>query len=221
MGTTFAPGQMTQLQTNVNIAIATALPSVAKKFEPKTVLKALEGRGEIFAGHIEAALEQALNTMVKSAFALAPLGDVVVKIAEPRHDPDTFYRSRQGLYVWDGFRTLVVAKARPTDQADAAFTVNRAELTRDLTDEEIEAALPKEHLFSETDLCAIIAGLIAKQANGEEGALLNNGCANLFYTSSSVLRVRWRADSREWLVRTWRRDGLRWNAGLRVFSPAH
>lgn len=110
MGTPFAPGQLQKLQTVINIGIATALPKVAEKYDPKVVLKALEGRGEIFAGHIETALEQALNSML----VLAPKGSVAVTLAE-RHDPDTFYRTRSGLYVWDDYRNLVVAKAKPSE----------------------------------------------------------------------------------------------------------
>jgi len=221
MGTTFAPGQMAQLQTDVNIAVATALPKVAAKFEPKTVLKALGGRGEIFAGHIEAALEQTLSAMIKSAFALAPLGDVVVTLTQ-RHDPDAFYRTRSGLYVfWDDFRSRIVAKAKASE-AGATFKVSRAELTRDLVDAEIESSLPKAHIFDETTVCAVIAGLIAGQANGEGGVLKNNGRANLFYTSPSVVRVYWRAGCREWGVDACERcDGRWWRAGDQLFSPAN
>src|SRR3990167_10887199 len=83
MGTPFTPGQLAKLQTVVNIAVATALPKVAEKYDPKVVLKALEGRGEVFAGHIETMLEQAINSML----VLAPRGSVIVTLAE-RHDPD-------------------------------------------------------------------------------------------------------------------------------------
>ena len=214
MGTTFTPGQLSQLGSSINIAVATALPKVAEKYDPKVVLRALEGHGEIFAGHIETMLEQAINSML----VLAPRGTTTITVME-RHDPDAFYRTRTGLYVWSDFRSRIVAKARPTEAE--AFTVESAELVRDLTDEEIESALPKKHLFRETELCAVIAGLIAKQSNGEKGALLNTGYANLFYTFSCVVSVRWRADDREWRVFTCRRGAYRWYAGGRVFSPAN
>ena len=214
MGTTFTPGQLSQLGSSINIAVATALPKVAEKYDPKVVLRALEGHGEIFAGHIETMLEQAINSML----VLAPLGTTTLTLAE-RHDPDTFYRTREGLYVWDDFRSRIVAKAKPSE-AGLVMKFERAELMRDLTDEKIEGTLPKDHLFDETEVCALIASLIAKQANGEEGVLLNTGYANLFYTSSYVVFVDWDSDGREWDVSTYERgDG--WGAGDRVFSPAN
>ena len=123
MGTTFAQGQLAQLGSIVNIGTATALPKVAAKYDPKRLLKALDGKGEIFASRLEAALEQAFN-----------------------------------------------------------------------------------------------AGLIAKQPNGEEGALVNNGFANLFYTDSCVVGVFWDAVYRKWSVDAWQRDDNRWNARNQVVS---
>ena len=94
------------------------------------------------------------------------------------------------------------------------------DLERVMTDAEIEASLGDRHQFSETILCHLLARLITAQPSGEEGELLSNGFANLFYTSSCVVSVRWGADYREWDVYTWRRDDDRWRAGNRVFSPA-
>lgn len=216
MGTTFAPGQLSQLGSIINIGVATALPRVAEKYgDPKAVLRALDGRGAVFATKMEAAIEQAINSML----VLAPRGNAGGTTTE-RHDPDAFFRTRESLYVWDGFRTNVVAKAKPVE-AGTACKAESLELMRDLTDEEIEAALPTDHFFEESRLCALIAGLIARQAKGEEGVLLNNGYANLFYTSSCVLSVHWLADYRRWYVSSWQRDDSRWGAGLRVFSPAN
>jgi len=215
MGTTsFSQGQLTQLSNNIGIAVATALPNVAKDLDPKITLRALDGRGEIFAGHMEEALKQALNRM----FMLGNNGSVAVKLTE-RHDPDSFYQTRSGLWVYDGFRNLVVAKAQPTE-AGTVFKLDHALLTQNMTDEKIEGSLPKNHLFDESVLCAIIAQMIAEQPNGKEGKLLNNGYANLFYTSSCVVYVYWRAVYRKWYVRTWRRGDNGWDAGRRVFSPA-
>lgn len=216
MGTTFTPGQLAQFSNNISIGIATALPKLVEKYDPKVVLKALEGRGEVFAGHLETALEQAINSML----VLAPKGTTTIML-EKRHDPDAFYQTRSGLYVWDDYRSRIVANAKPSE-VGTTLKVENAELVRDLSDEEIESALPKDHLFTETQVCVVIAELIAKQPNGESrGALLNNGFANLFYTSSCVVRVRWSADDREWDVHTWQRVGSGWNAGRQVFSPAN
>ncbi|MDZ4205680.1 MAG: hypothetical protein U1C12_00470 [Patescibacteria group bacterium] len=144
----------------------------------------------------------------------------VTLILTKQHDPDAFYHTRSGLCVWNDFRSRVVAHAKPVE-AGMNFKVDGFDLQQYLTDANIEVALPKEHLFGDGRLCAIIAELIARQPNGEEGALLNNGFANLFYTGSCVVGVRWIADRRRWLVRAWGRGGDRWCAGIRVFSPAN
>ena len=215
MGTPFTPGQLGKLQTVVNIAVATALPKVAAKYDPKVVLKALDGRGEIFAGHLEVALGQALNSML----VLTPKGVTTITLNE-KHDPDVFYRTRSGLYVWDDFRSRIVAKAGPSE-VGTTFEVESFELKQDLTDAKIEGALPKEHPFDETQVCAVIAGLIAEQPNGEKGPLINNGYANLFYVGSRVVNVHWDAGRRGWHVYMWRRDNYGWATGVQVFSPAN
>ena len=214
MGTPFTSGQLSKLQNVTNIGVTTALPNVATKFDPKTILKSLDGKGEIFAGYLETALEQALNKML----VLAPRGTTTITLTE-RHNPDSFYQTRSGLYVYDGFRNLVVAKAKPVE-AGTVFKLDHSLLIRNLKNEQIEKSLPKKHLFDESVTCAIIATMIKEQPNGKEGELLNNGYANLFYTSSCVVLVRWDAVYAEWDVNAWERGGDEWGAGLRVFSPA-
>lgn len=174
----------------------------------------IETQGE----SLVAELVSTIRKRVEAMMALAFRGSVTVTLAEA-HNPDAFYRNRTGLYVWQGFRDLVVATARPSEAN--TFTLARAELMRNLTDAEIEAGLPIEHLFEESAVCAIVAGMIAEQPNGEEGKLLNNGYANLFYTRSCVVCVRWYAVDRGWHVSACRRGGHRWRAGGQVFSPAN
>lgn len=215
MGTPFTPGQFGKLQSVVGIGVATALPKLAEKYDPKVVLKALDGKGEIFAGRLQLALEQVLNSML----VLVPRGMRTITLTE-RHDPDTFYQTRSGLYVWGDFHSQIVVRAKPTE-AGATFRVESFDLTANLTDEKIEDFLPKAHFFDETKLCGTIAGLIARQPNGEVGELVNNGYANLFYTVSYVVLVRWDAGRRRWIVGTWRRGAFRWRAGRRVFSPGN
>ncbi len=159
-----------------------------------------------------------LRKRVEARLILIHRDPVIVTLATD-HDPDLFYRDRSGLWVYDDYRRLVVAKAQPS-KSGTICRANRFELAKDLKDTEIEVALPKNHLFGETEVCALIAGMIAEQSDGGDGKLLNNGRANLFYLGSCVVDVRWFADDRGWHVFTWSRDRIRWSAGSRVFSPA-
>ncbi|MDO8589902.1 MAG: hypothetical protein Q7R69_01345 [bacterium] len=206
---------MSKLQSIINIGVATALPRLAEKYDPKVVLKALQGRGQIFAGHLGTALEQAINMML----VLEPRGSTTVTLTE-EHDPVGFYLTRSGLYIWDDFWTDVVLRAKPT-VAGTTFRVESYDMMQCAADKVIEGALPKVHLFNETGLCAIVAGLIARQLKGEKGELVNNGCSNLLYLHSCVVDVCWSVGFREWDVHAWRRDGVEWDAGGRVFSPAN
>lgn len=140
-----------------------------------------------------------------------------VKVAE-KHDPKEFFQDREGLYIFSGFKNNIISKAEPTEEGKE-FKLSSFELTENAYDDKIEASLPEKHIFSETDVCAIVADLISKQPDGGEGVLLNNGYANLFYTPSHVVDVGWSGTDREWSVGAWDRDDY-WVAGKRVFSPA-
>ncbi len=170
-------GQANEIKLAARRAGATNadLKSLSKGDTFGTILPVLRGMAEV---------RLLINT-------LTSYDPITVTLAD-RHDPNEFYQTRSGLYVGGDFHKKVVKAAKTTD-AGASFTLNCAELMRNLTDSEIESALPKEHYFDETTLCAVIAALIANQLNGEEGTLLNNGYANLFYTRSCAVLVVWRA----------------------------
>ena len=172
-------------------------------------------RSGIFASYLEVALGQALNNML----VLAPKGVMTITLDE-RHNPDAFYQTRSGLCVLGDFLSRIVARAK-SSEVGMTFKVEGFDLQQDLTGTEIDAALPKGHLFDETQVCAVIGGLIAKQPNGERGALINNGYANFFYTGSYVVHMDWSAGHRRWRVDTRERGGCGWFAGTRVFSPAN
>lgn len=132
-------------------------------------------------------------------------------------DPKEYYQNREGLYVWSSFNSRILAKTSPVEKGKE-FSLASFNLIENASDEEIEAGLPEQHLFDESDACAVIAGMIAKQPKGEEGDLLNTGYANLFYTPSFVVSVHWGGG--RWRVDSWGRDGDDWSADGRVFSPA-
>lgn len=173
-----------------------------------SVLGVLSGTHEI----IKSAKQAEVRALLVSQ------GTTTLTLTEEHH-PGRFYKTRRGLWVSTVFLHRVVARAKKS-AAGKSFNLQHATLARDATDQEIEAELPGTHLFDETDVCAVIEGLIAKQQNGEAGTLLNNGYANLFYTSSCVVGVYWHADDRRWVVSAWRRNDHRWRAHLQVFSPA-
>jgi hypothetical protein len=140
-----------------------------------------------------------------------------------QNDPDTYFRTRSGLWVSDDFRSRIGAKAKGFG-ADTPFIININEISQEgggATDKEIEGALPAKYLLDESEICAIIETMISEQSGGKEGNLEHTGKANLFYTSSCVVGVLWGADVVEWDVLTWDRDGDRWDAGGRVFFPAN
>lgn len=133
-------------------------------------------------------------------------------------NPQEFFRDREGLFVYSSFKEHILEKASIVS-AGTKFELSSFKLIRSAEDEEIEKELPEKHIFSESDVCAIIAELISKQPKGEEGELLNTGYWNLFYTESFVVDVSWRDG--EWYVSAWDRDSYGWSDGSRVFSPAN
>ena len=123
-----------------------------------------------------------------------------------------------GVYTWSNFRENILEKAEPI-KAGVKFQVFSSKLVKPANDEKIEKELPEKHLFSESEVCAVIAELIAKQPKGEDGVLDNSGYANLFYTPGWVVSVIWYLD--KWVVSTWPRRDFGWGADNRVFSPAN
>lgn len=139
-------------------------------------------------------------------------------ITSEKHFPKEFFQNRKGLYVWNSFFDNIVKNAKTTEANYDFGYLSSFDFKKYTTDEQTEKALPKKHIFSETEVCAVIANLIEKQPKGEEGVLQNNGYFNLFYTPSHVVGVCWSGD--EWDVGGWSRDFLSWDEGRRIFSPA-
>lgn len=83
-------------------------------------------------------------------------------------------------------------------------------LPKIMTDAEIDAEL-KPGKCTMSDVYAFLK-------NPPEGT--KDVYANFFYVGNRVVGVYWLADGREWYVSGWDRDGRRWGAGDRVFSPA-
>lgn len=133
-------------------------------------------------------------------------------------NPKKFFVDREGLYIWSGFKERILATT-PEVTKWGAISVSSFDLKDYATDAQIEKALPKDHIFKESDVCAVIADLIGKQTKGETGSLVNTGRANLFYTTAFVVSVDWYGGA--WYVYAWDRDDDEWSAVYRVFSPAN
>lgn len=141
--------------------------------------------------------------MSKTKILEAVKEKISIKIEKPIN-PAEFFQNRKGLYVFSGFKERIIEKAKPVKTTE--FSLVSFMLIEASYDKDIEKALPKKHIFKEGDVCSIISDLISKQPNGEEGTLLNDGYANLFYTKSFVVSVYWGSYDGEWIVSTWRRD---------------
>lgn len=144
--------------------------------------------------------------------------DVQIKI-ETTIDPKEFFVTGDGLYVDSDFTSRILEKALPV-VAGTEYKLTAGDLSVAANDATIESALPENHTFSESDVAAIIADLIAKQPKGIAGVLKNDGSWNIFYTPAFVVRVRWHSFNERWFVDAWDRGGHRCIGGLRVFSPA-
>lgn len=119
--------------------------------------------------------------------------------------------------LWGNFTTWFGEKV---EDLITKQTLRYAKLLKSSVDGPIIAALGGE-AKAETTLTELY-GLMKLQANGEEGALLNNGWANVFYIKdiAGVLRavsVYW--DDVGWLVSACSVEGPDvWHVGLQVFS---
>lgn len=150
--------------------------------------------------------------------------DILKEVATEKvqlHAVDTkqFFKTGDGIYVWSSFVGKILPKAKKS--AAKELELSSWQLLEDSYNKTIESAFGEgKHLFSETEVCAIIATLIEKQKGGKKGLLLNDESWNLFYTKSFVVCVSWRSVVGRWVVDAWSRGGSRWDGGLRVFSPA-
>lgn len=142
---------------------------------------------------------------------------VAFKITEAR-DPKVFFQDRKGLFVWSSFTERIVEKAETVPEGKSG-ALQSFEILKYSADAAIEMALPEKHLFTESQVAAIVAELISEQPDGKTGTLLADGNWNLFYTETCVVGVRWGAGSAGWYVGAWQRGGREWYAERRVFSP--
>lgn len=140
--------------------------------------------------------------------------------AEP-FNPYHFFQTRKGLLVCDG----VLPHVRPPNplQSFPTLGIELFDLISNANDQEIMSELTTSHIFDEDVFWSHLAGMVERQWNGEEGPLLTNGYANIFYVrdqSAEVFRVgaERNADNRRWEVFAYPLNARQWREGVRAFS---
>jgi hypothetical protein len=122
--------------------------------------------------------------------------------------------------VWDNFTSWFLSGDGKTEDPESEQTLRYHKLRKSSVDGPIITELGGEEK-SETTLTEMFS-LMEKQKNGEDGVLLNNGYANIFYVRdlTGVLRavyVYWVGDG--WYVDADSVENLyRWDGGNQVFS---
>ncbi len=122
--------------------------------------------------------------------------------------------------IWDNFTAWFLAGDGKIEEHVGEQTLSYGNLTKDSVDGPIIEELGGEAKV-ETTLSAIY-GLLLKQPKGEEGALLTNGYANIFYVRD--VNGTLRAVDASWHDGGWYvyassvESTLAWDAGGRVFS---
>ena len=158
---------------------------------------------------------------------LEPVSTIVIPattgtfVAKEKFIQDTGRKAKVKIsYLGDNFTAWFLSDDGKTEEPITEQTLRYGKLRKSSVDAPIITELGGE-AKAETTLTEVFS-LMEKQATGEEGVLLNNGWANLFYVKdqSGVLRtvrVSWGGDG--WRVNA---DSVenpdRWGGGRRVFS---
>ncbi len=136
---------------------------------------------------------------------------------------DSFFKNGPvKLYIWDSFRDRIL-KAIPNLVPAFQGNLQSTQLSKDMRDSEILEELGHPKPFSLLEFSSILSYLLMKQPEGEEGKLLVNGYATIFYVELEDGRVvavdaRWGDDDRAWILDAYVLDGAFWREGYRVFS---
>ena len=129
------------------------------------------------------------------------------------------------MWMSDEFKAKIL-KFLPATIVATEKRLDSFDLTEDMYDSVIMPELGNPPVRKMNDVVAGVAGMVAKQPNGEAGDLLSNGYSNIFYGQSEedgrvlVLSVRGDSADLEWdWVCYELGEAGKWLAGSRVFSP--
>lgn len=172
----------------------------------------LEGRNPF-----EEKSEKPLAKAVATALLALVTTVTLPAVTEPL-DPQVEFK-KPHIHLWNDFEQRVLPALKPVASApEAKIAVSR--FTRAANDTGIRGKLPEYHLGEWHD----ITSFIDRQKNGEDGVLLTNGWANIFYLIGVndevfAVSVRWSSVNRQWFVRAWHLDGHgRWDGDDQVLS---
>ncbi len=172
--------------------------------------RCMSANGSAWQAHLQAELDTGLR---EAGIVAAPVTLAVnAALAE-------FFRPRKGLWFYDhqSFTDRVLTSARD-DGSGNIEGCDHIDLPRAMYDREIIAEyLGGQYAF----ILNQVKTYLTVQANGEDGPLLTNGYANIFYVLGKggvlfAVNVHWHSD--KWRVRGWHLDEYgRWRAGHRIF----
>lgn len=171
---------------------------------PKTVI---EG-SSISASQLKEMFDQVANGTLTGAHmqALIEHRNPFAEVRWVEFNPHTYFKTRKGLVVSDKFINSILAKQPAVMQYRGLNGEAVYNLARSMPDYEIIIELlggmevARKHAYTLDQ----IAKKINLQPNGEDGVLLNNGIANIFYLLVDdvlcAVSVRWLSGDREWSV---------------------
>ncbi|MDP3734863.1 MAG: hypothetical protein Q8R39_00325 [bacterium] len=197
-GTAFSLNQFAE----INARVTQALPKALADHDPKAVLAALEGRGEVLTRHLHEAFRSLLvDSIPERPKVLGPATEVSVGPLVEAFDPRIFFQTREGLNVWGDLKRML--RSATIEQPTDAMVLKRRALLRSAYDSEIKAELPMDYEVPPW----VIAELIEAQREGQDGSLPTDGSVAIFYTPGYSMRVYWHRASRQWMVCVWWHPG--------------
>ena len=139
-------------------------------------------------------------------------------------EKNSFFRTDGSprLYFWPNFTNWVLPAIPKTIPA-LGIALMKTKLMKSMYDSGILTGLGNPKPFTPSEFAAIIRHLLRGQPKGEEGTLLTNGYANIFYVQLEdnrvvAVHVFWHAGFRDWNFYTYALGGGEWCDGLYVFS---
>jgi hypothetical protein len=134
----------------------------------------------------------------------------------------SFFKQDGPVKFWfgDNFKNWILSNI-PDGFPEAPLSV-KIILPKSMTDMEIMSEYKIRPYASVQELLSVLYDKFVEQPSGEDGELLNNGNANIFYVRFGVLvvavSVAWSSSTRRWAVDASGLDGGLWEVGRCAFT---